>query len=67
MKRFEYTQGSSNKFWEVEVSGDMLRVHYGRIGTKGQDNIKIFSTKDDALQARDVLVKEKLAKGYKEV
>ena len=43
MRRFEFVEGSSSKFWEVEVAGDALTVRYGRIGTQGQVQTKSFA------------------------
>jgi hypothetical protein len=41
MRRFELSDGSSNKFWEVEYvdSSDSFTVRWGRIGTNGQTPI----------------------------
>ncbi len=36
MRRFEFKEGSSNKFWEVSVSGNTLTVRFGRIASEGQ-------------------------------
>jgi predicted DNA-binding WGR domain protein len=40
MRRFEFKEGSSSKFWEVSVSGNTLTVRFGRIGTEGQEKTK---------------------------
>jgi predicted DNA-binding WGR domain protein len=41
MGRFEFKEGSSNKFWEVTVSGT-LTVRFGRVGSAGQEKSKAF-------------------------
>jgi predicted DNA-binding WGR domain protein len=63
---FEFTAGTSQKFWEISVDGPEHTVRFGRIGAAGQSKTKTFS--DAAAAARDAarLVKEKLAKGYVE-
>jgi predicted DNA-binding WGR domain protein len=66
MRRFEVVDGASNKFWEVEVSGNDVITHWGRIGTAGQSKTKTFASPSAARKAHDDLVREKLAKGYRE-
>lgn len=66
-RRFEQIEGTSSKFWEVDVDGKSLTVRFGRIGTNGQTQTKAFATDAKASAERDKLVKEKLGKGYKEV
>ena len=66
MRRFELVEGASNKFWEVEVSGNDVTTHWGRIGTNGQSKTKTFATAAAAQKEHDDLVREKLAKGYHE-
>jgi uncharacterized protein (TIGR02996 family) len=63
---FEFSEGSSNKFWEASVEGTTLRTRHGKIGTTGQIVIKEFSSKPDAMSAMDKLVAEKTKKGYVE-
>lgn len=67
MRRFEFVQGTSNKFWEVTVDGSSLTTSWGRIGTKGQSKTKSFDSPESAIQAQDKLVAEKLKEGYVEV
>ena len=42
MQRYEYTEGTSNKYWEIEREGTTVVVHYGRIGTNGAISVKEF-------------------------
>ena len=44
MRRFEFSEGSSNKFWEIDLSGASFRVRWGRIGTEGQTQTKDFTS-----------------------
>jgi predicted DNA-binding WGR domain protein len=66
-RRFEYTEGSSNKFWEVTVSKVSVTVCFGRIGTGGQMQTKSFADATTAQKHADKLVAQKLGKGYVEV
>lgn len=66
MIRLVLTEGGSNKFWEAKTKGEDLVIRFGRIGTKGQEQVKSFS---DAAAARAELAKrekEKRASGYVE-
>jgi predicted DNA-binding WGR domain protein len=38
--RLEFSEGSSRKFWVVEVSGARHTVRFGKIGTAGQSKTK---------------------------
>lgn len=66
-RRFEFVDGSSNKFWEVRVEGASQTVRYGRIGTDGQSKTKQFADAATALADAEALIEEKLEKGYTEV
>jgi len=67
MRRFEFSDSTSNKFWEVEVKGKTLNVTFGKIGTKGQSKPKDFATPEKAKAEMGKLIKEKTGKGYVEV
>ena len=67
MRRFEFSDSTSNKFWEVEVKGKTLNVTFGKIGTKGQSKPKDFATPEKAKAEMEKLIKEKTSKGYVEV
>lgn len=64
MPRYEFSEGASNKFWEIELSGISFTVCFGRIGTAGQTQTKSFSTPELAKKEYDKLVAEKTKKGY---
>lgn len=66
MRRFEFSEGASNKFWEVAQSGADLELRWGRIGTQGQSQTKSFADAAKASAALDKLVAEKTGKGYVE-
>lgn len=67
MRRFEFQEGTSSKFWEVERTGVEVTTTWGRIGTAGQSKTKSFATPEKAQAEQDALVKEKVGKGYAEV
>ncbi len=66
MRRFELVEGTSSKFWEVGVEGNMLTTRWGRIGTAGQSKSKACADATAATRELDKLVAEKTAKGYQE-
>lgn len=67
MRRFEYSAGGSDKFWEIELVDDSFTVNYGRIGTKGLTLTKSFGSNQEAKVEHDRLIQEKLKKGYVEI
>ena len=67
MRRFEFSDSTSNKFWEVDLKGKTLNLTFGKIGTKGQSKPKDFATHEKAKAEMEKLIKEKTGKGYVEV
>lgn len=67
VRRFEFNDGKSSKFWEIEIAGAQFAVHYGKIGTTGQAQTKEFADAAAAAKAADRLIAEKTGKGYQEV
>jgi predicted DNA-binding WGR domain protein len=66
VRRYEFVDGSSNKFWEISLSGDSFSVRFGRIGAAGQAQTKSFSDEARANKEAERLIAEKLRKGYQE-
>lgn len=64
-ERYELVDGTHNKFWEVAVDNLTMYVKYGRIGTSGQMNLKIFQTNEEAVSYSVKMKREKIQKGYK--
>jgi len=64
MPRYEYSEGTSNKFWEIKLDGASFTATWGRIGTTGQTQLKTFKSDAEAKRAYDKLIEEKLKKGY---
>jgi len=65
-RRFEFVGGSSQKFWEISVSGSSFTVRFGRIGTAGQSQTKTFADEARAKHEAENLIAEKVKKGYVE-
>lgn len=66
-RRFEFVEGSSDKFWEISMAGTTVTVRYGRNGTDGQTNEKSFANAEAAAKHAEKLIREKTGKGYVEV
>jgi uncharacterized protein (TIGR02996 family) len=66
MRHFEYRDGKSDKFWDIDLQGKSFTVRFGRAGTAGQTQTKGFADEGKAKAAHDKLIQEKLAKGYVE-
>lgn len=66
-RTFEYKDDKSSKFWEVTQAGSSVMLRYGRTGSDGQTQEKMFS--DSAAASKHVakLVAEKSGKGYVEI
>lgn len=63
----EFSEGTSDKFWQGNAEGCQFKVCYGRKGTDGQTKEWSFATADEALAQLDKVVKEKLRKGYQTI
>jgi uncharacterized protein (TIGR02996 family) len=63
---FEFSEGTSNKFWEVWRDGVQVFTRYGKIGANGQVTVKKLSSDADAKSLHDKLIGEKTGKGYAE-
>ena len=64
MTRFELSEGTSNKFWEIRLEGKSLTTTFGKIGTAGQSRTRQCASESDAERERDKLIAEKTGKGY---
>ncbi|MCP3101125.1 WGR domain-containing protein [Myxococcus sp. K15C18031901] len=67
MRRFEFVEGTSSKFWQPEVQGNVFVVTFGRIGTAGQRKEKAFPDAAGAQKEYEKKVAEKVREGYREV
>jgi formylglycine-generating enzyme required for sulfatase activity/predicted DNA-binding WGR domain protein len=60
-----FSDGKSNKFWNIELNGSSYTITFGRVGTSGKSQEKNFDSADAAEKAFEKLVAEKLKKGYR--
>ncbi len=63
-RKLVFLEGSSNRFWNIRLEKDSHTVNYGRVGNAGQSKTKEFEDADAAQKSFDVLVAQKLKKGY---
>lgn len=66
-ERYEYTEGASNKYWQVAVTDMRVDVQYGRIGNQPQSSTKTYDSAEQAVREKDKMVAKKIAKGYVKV
>jgi|GEM_PF-2613954 Leucine-rich repeat (LRR) protein/predicted DNA-binding WGR domain protein len=67
MKRtLEFSEGTSNKFWEVWCEGAVIHTRFGKIGAEGQTTLKKCSSPAVAELLAAGLAAQKLKKGYVE-
>jgi predicted DNA-binding WGR domain protein len=66
-REYQFVEGSSQKFWAIELDGTKHTIQFGRIGTAGQTQSKEFKTAAEARKAYEKLVHEKIKKGYRRV
>ena len=64
---FEFKDEESSKFWEITVTGKKVSIHYGKIGTAGQNTVKELATLAEASAHAEKVIGEKTKKGYNEV
>jgi uncharacterized protein (TIGR02996 family) len=62
--RYELSEGTSNKFWEIRLEDNAFITKHGKIGANGQTLIKKFGSAAEAKKEHDKIVAEKLKKGY---
>jgi len=65
--RYEFNEGGSSKFWEIEVTGSSFVTRFGKIGTSGQESKKSFGSPADATKESQKLIAEKERKGYQQI
>ncbi len=66
-RRFELVEGTSSKFWEIEVEGASHTVQFRKIGAKAQVKTKTLASDAAAAADAEKLIREKRSKGYREV
>lgn len=63
-KKFIYQDEKSHKFWNIEINLTSLTVIFGKYGTQGQAQTKLFPTVEECFKAAEKLIAEKTKKGY---
>ncbi|GEM_PF-34272 len=66
MRRFEYWDQKSNKFWEIEGEGAEVTTRWGRIDSAGQCKTKVFASEAKASAEVEKQIRTKVGKGYAE-
>lgn len=66
MRRWEFSDGSSDKFWEAAVDGSSVQVRFGRSGTQGQSQTRDFDSAELAAAYLAKAISEKERKGYRQ-
>ncbi|HVH97454.1 MAG TPA: WGR domain-containing protein [Enhygromyxa sp.] len=67
VRRFEFKDSRSYKFWEIEIEGTAFTVRYGKVGTDGVTQTKSYASADKAAAEAQKKITEKVRKGYAEV
>lgn len=67
MRRYEFAEGGSQKFWEIDLKGSSFTVRFGRLGTEGQSKTTPCASADEAAAEMAKLIREKTKKGYQEI
>jgi len=65
MPRYEFKEGTSNKFWDITLDGSSFTTKYGKIGSDGQETIKEWDDDDQAKKEYDKIIAKKVKEGYK--
>lgn len=73
-RRFEFVGADekrgtedSAKFWTINIVKNSVTVEYGRIGGSTQSKVTEFANKGLAKAKTDVLIREKLRRGYEKI
>ena len=64
MPTYEFSEGTSHKFWAIELDGSSFTARWGKIGTQGQSKRQDFESPEEAKREFDKLIASKLKKGY---
>lgn len=67
MPRFEFVQGASSKFWQIELDGNVTTVTFGKIGSVGQSKPKEHPDEAKATKFYNSQIASKTKEGYVEV
>jgi predicted DNA-binding WGR domain protein len=68
MKRSLINQDKlSNKFWNVEIFGNIQKITFGKIGTVGRETSKEYTSETECIKETTSLIAQKIKKGYVEI
>ncbi len=65
MHKLGFSEGNTDKFWQIERVGCEVQLKWGRSGTAGQSQVKNFGSEAEAEQFLEQMRKAKLKKGYR--
>ena len=63
---FEFSDGTSHKFWEVAREGSEMTTRWGKVGAKGQSKTKTFDSGEKAAAETAKIISQKVKEGYVE-
>ena len=68
MKKYlELIEGTSSKYWEINLKGKNVIITFGRIGIKNPvSQLRKFDSNEEAKKYAERKIKEKINKGYLE-
>lgn len=66
MRTFSLVEGTSDKFWSIDVVDASVTVNYGRTGTNGQTKTTQYDSAAKATAEAEKLIASKVRKGYVE-
>ena len=55
----------TQKFWDAEIKGNSVTIHFGKVGTRGTKGSREFTSYEAAEQFLAQRVRKKLEEGYK--
>ncbi|HCA06218.1 DUF4240 domain-containing protein [Chryseobacterium sp.] len=57
----------SDKFWNIECSGNVQKISFGKTGTKGRETVKEYADEKECILESEKLIHQKIKKGYTEI
>jgi uncharacterized protein (TIGR02996 family) len=65
MPIYEFSEGTSHKFWEIELDRSSITTRWWNVGTLGQSERRDFESPAEAKREYDKRTASKLKKGYR--
>lgn len=63
--RYEFKDEHDHKFWEGEVKGKAVTLHFGKIGTSGLRASREFTTVKSAKEFLEMRLQQKIREGFR--